>query len=396
MTRDDGAGEAARSPTGGSSEFLTGVFEAVAFPIFVKDRAFRFVLVNEALCALVGRTRAEVIGHTDFDLFEAREAEFFRRKDAEMFATGSDVVIDEEPITDAAGVHHVLATTKVPLRDVEGAPSHLVGIIHDITRLKAAEEELRLAKEGLEARVAERTRALEVAQAGLVRQERLAVLGKLAGGLAHQIRSPLATIRNAAFIIKHQVGVVAPDSDLARALAILDAEVVRANDFIADLLDYARVREPELAAIAVRDLVDATLAQLPLPPSITVSVDVPDLPSLLIDAGQVKGALFNLVRNAYEAMPEGGALSIDARRDGDAVVVSIGDTGAGVSDEVRERLFEPLVTTKQTGLGLGLVTAKTLIDNQGGSIACLPGLVGAGAHFEVRLPIVLAAPAAPC
>ena len=129
--------------------FLEQVVDLVAHPVFVKDREFRLVMVNRALCEMVGRARADVLGKTDFDIVPEEQARFFRLKDEEMFASGRDVVIDEESLTDARGVEHRLATTKVPMRSGDGAVTHLVGIIHDITSLKAAEAELRQKNEEL-------------------------------------------------------------------------------------------------------------------------------------------------------------------------------------------------------------------------------------------------------
>src|SRR5262249_6398104 len=157
---------------------------------------------NKALTDMVGFPLREMIGKTDYDFFPKSEADFFRAKDVEMFTHGATVTIDEERITDAAGKRHILATTKVPLRNAEGEVTHLVGIIHDITRLKEVEEELRLANETLENRVRERTNELTVAKDKLLTQERLAVLGQLAASLAHEIRNPLAAITNAAFVLR--------------------------------------------------------------------------------------------------------------------------------------------------------------------------------------------------
>src|SRR6185436_19340783 len=119
----------------------------IADPIFVKDRQFRFVLLNRALCTMVGYPREEMLGKTDYDFFPKEEADFFRQKDVEMFAIGEPVVIEAEPITDSSGRRHVLATSKAPLRDESGQITHVIGVIHEITRLKEAEDALRQANE---------------------------------------------------------------------------------------------------------------------------------------------------------------------------------------------------------------------------------------------------------
>lgn len=229
------------------ASFLLEILDLVAHPVFVKDRAFRFVFLNRALCTMVGYSRESMLGKTDYDFFPREEADFFRAKDVEMFESGSEVVIDEEPITDSRGTRHVLATTKVPLRDAEGGITHLVGIIHDITRLKDAEDALRQANADLERRVEERSAALAAVREDLHRKERLAVLGRLAGGVAHEIRNPLAAIRGAAQILARH----GPAGDVPAVVSIIQEEVGRADRIIGDLIDYARARPPARRPVAV-------------------------------------------------------------------------------------------------------------------------------------------------
>ncbi len=320
------------------------------------------------------------------------EADFFRQKDVEMFSTGSRVTIDEEPVTDAQGRRHVLATTKVPLRDAGGVVTHVVGIIHDVTRLKAAEDALLLANEGLERCVRDRTAALEAAQGKLVRRERLAVLGQLAGGLAHQIRNPLGAITNAAYVLQHRVG--EGDEDAARAVSIILAEAWQANRIITDLIDYARVRPPVRRPVSLRAIVERALASQVTPANVRVTLDVAPAPLVAVDPDQVRDALENLLRNAVEAMPLGGELRIRARVEpgrtpedaAGALVLTIADDGVGIPCDVQQTLFEPLVTTKPLGLGLGLTTTRALVENQGGTIT-FESAPGRGTSFEVTLPI---------
>jgi PAS domain S-box-containing protein len=364
-----------------SVEFLAAMIDHVAHPIFVKDRAFRFVLVNKALCDMVGVARADMLGKTDYDFFPATEADFFRHKDNELLQSGRTVEIDEEPITDAEGNQHILATTKVPFRNDQGDITHIVGIIHDITRMKHTEEALRHANERLEEHVLERSNALAAAQNELLRKERLAMLGHLAGGLAHELRNPLGAIQNAVALLRK--------SDLAplprQALAVIDEEVRRADSIIRDLLDYARVRPASPRDVPVQQLVEAALELEHVPEHVQVEITGDDEVIAAVDALQVQTALGNLVRNAFEAMPGGGTLAVDFSRVGDRVRIVVTDTGEGVREEVRDRLFEPLVTTKALGIGLGLSTAKSLIENQSGSLRYEDGRRG-GAAFVIDLP----------
>ncbi len=364
-----------------SVDFLAAIIDNVARPIFVKNRRFEFVLLNRAFADMAGHERDDMLGKTDYDFFATEEADFFRRKDMEMFSQEATVVIDEEPLTDSSGERHILATTKVPYRDETGRVTHLFGIISDITKIKLAEETLRDANEELERRVLERTAALADAQEELIRKERLAVLGQLAGGVAHQLRNPLGAIQNAAALLRH--GPL--DDEQAEVLGMIDEEVARADRTISALLDYARVRPPQARRVTMVDLVEEVLDQELVPESIELSIVASPTLEATIDSAQVQIALGNVVRNAVEAMPDGGRLSVKVLLVDDRVEVTVRDTGDGVLPDVVARLFEPLVTTKVDGSGLGLCTARNLIENQGGRIGYRPAKSG-GACFVVELP----------
>ncbi|MBI5543453.1 MAG: PAS domain-containing protein [Deltaproteobacteria bacterium] len=375
----------ALAPEGAGAEFLAAIVELVAHPIFVKDRQFRWVLLNRAFCEMVGHPRESLLGKTDYDFFPKEEADWFRAKDQEMFVSGAAVTVEEECITDASGVRHVLTTTKVPMRDSSGGVTHLVGIIHDISRLKAAEEALRLSNEQLEQRIVERTAALAVAQEELMRRERLALTGQLAGGFAHQIRNPLAAITNASYLMQRALGDT-PANQLRQPLEIILEEAWKANRIITTLLDNSRVPAPNRQSCRVSSLVEQALAKHPAPEAVSVVRELADVPPVLVDPHQIREALANLVCNALDAMPEGGTLAVEARCDGNAVVVAVSDTGPGIPPEQVDMLFRPLVTNKPQGLGLGLTTAQMLVENQSGTIAFVGG-TGTGARFEVRLPL---------
>ncbi len=388
---------------------LFAVLDHVAHAVFVKDRELRWVFLNEAAEKLMGFPREEMLGKTDHDYFPAVEADFFREKDLEMFRTGKAVVIEQEPLTDGQGEHHFLATTKTPLRNAAGEVTHLVGIIHDITRLVRAEEALRHANEELERRVAERTRALELAQEDLVRKERLAVLGRLAGGVAHQIRNPLGAIENAtALITRHSRD---PENPIFReSIRILQEESAHANRIVNDLVSYARVRTPVAQCVPLDETLRELVGSFKLPirivderdgapitgpvgrpgssrsQGVTIELTLLDVPDAFVDELQTHEALRNLIRNGVEATPKGGTLHVALdQADADFLRVVVQDEGAGIPEAVRSHMFEPLVTSKPTGLGLGLVTAQSLVTSQGGRIAW-SSHEGVGTRFEVFLP----------
>lgn len=373
----------------GQSRILRDILEYIADPIFVKDRSHRWVILNRAFCALVGRPASALLGKTDHDFFPPEQADFFHEKDKEVFQTGASVTIGEEPMLDALGRVHILRTTKVPVVTA-GRVTHIVGIIHDITHLKGVEEELRRANELLEQRVEERTRALQVARDALLREERLSVLGRLSGGVAHQIRNPLAAIRNATAVLRHRLGREG-DAGVAQALAIIDEEVTEANRIISDLLDYASIRPPRLADVEVTDLVEGALARASAPSDIVIRRELADGLRARIDGRQTRDALANVIRNGIDAVEgggeagEAGIVTLRTSGEGELVTLTVEDNGPGVAEAAVPLLFEPLVTTKSLGLGLGLATAKALIENQRGTIAYHPAPAG-GARFEIRLP----------
>jgi PAS domain S-box-containing protein len=360
------------------------ILDHIAHPVFVKDRQFRWVVFNRAAAEMCGWPREQMLGKTDFDFFPAPQAEFFRKIDEQMFQSGQMVHVPEELLTDSRGVTHVLSTTKVPLKDAAGTVTHLVGIIQDITRQKLAQDSLKSANEELEQRVQERTRQLELARDELLRKERLAVLGRVAGGLAHQIRNPLGAVLNAAALLKRYLRDV-PTPAAHQALQMLEEEAWAANRIISDLVDFARVRRGQPADVTVAQLVEQALASYPCPTNITVERRLGPA-SVRVDALQVTSALSNLIRNAVEAMPSGGALRIESSEDGSFEVIAVEDSGPGFESGIELQLFEPLVTTKPLGLGLGLTTARMMIEGQGGRLDIAQARPHA--RVEVRLPRV--------
>ncbi|MEO8877948.1 MAG: ATP-binding protein [Polyangiaceae bacterium] len=364
--------------------FLRQVIDHIAHPVFVKDRAGVWVFVNRAFCELLDVPHEEIIGKTDYDFLSKDEADFFHTRDVSLFTGEAKSFADETPYTDRHGVPHAIVSTKVPVLGPHGVITHLACVIHDVTDLKAAQQALHRVNAELEQRVEERSRALASAQLDLARKERLTALGALAGGVAHEIRNPLTSIKNAAYVLQRHLGKnVTPD--VSQALEIVHDEVRRANHIISELLDYARVQEPERRQVLVADLISAAIKACDVPAGVEVRTDAGS-DVVVVDATQVEAALSNLIRNSIEAMHGKGVITFETGPNGELSKVRVHDTGPGIAPEIASRLFEPLITTKASGLGLGLVTARTLVERQGGTLVYEAGR--RGACFGMSLPRV--------
>ena len=259
----------------------------------------------------------------------------------------------------------------------------------DISERKEADKKLKQFSEQLEQLVDERTQELREAQKQLILSEKLAALGQLAGGVGHELRNPLGVINNAIYFLK-EIQQNADDK-VIQYLNMIEKEVNNAEKIVKDLLDFARgTPSVDREWGSVPELVKNVLIQYPAPPSVEVTVNVAgDLPKYYADRRQMSQVLGNLVVNAYQAMPNGGQLTIISERSQDKdspfVLISIMDNGKGIAPEHMQRLFEPLFTTKPKGIGLGLATSKKYVEANAGRIE-VQSEPGKGSNFTVYLP----------
>jgi signal transduction histidine kinase len=256
----------------------------------------------------------------------------------------------------------------------------------EIAERKRAEEALKEYSERLEQMVEERTQELREAQERLIRQEKLAVLGQLAGGVAHELRNPLGAIKNATYFLNMVLEEAEPE--VKETLEILDREVVTSARIISSLLDFARPKAPIRRKVDVNNVVQDALSHTAVPESVEVVSELDEtLPTILADPDQLAQVFGSIILNDIQAMPQGGQMVIRSEvLSQDLVAVSIRDAGVGISEENLKKIFEPLFTTKAKGIGLGLALAKTIVEGHGGSIE-VESEVGKGSTFTVRLPL---------
>lgn len=272
------------------------------------------------------------------------------------------------------------------LKNGEGEPLYFITSIIDISKQKQAEQDLKKYSENLEEMINERTRELEDAQDQLLRKEKLAVLGKLAGGVGHELRNPLGAIKNAAYFIN--MALENPEPDVKEMVEIINKEVGRSEDIISSLLDFARPKSLTLRKGSVNSIILEALRRNPAPKSISVIENLEEsLPEIYMDSDKLLQVFSNIISNALQSIhEEKGILTITSMQPRPGwVAVSIADTGVGISEKNKEKLYEPLFTTKIKGIGLGMVVTKTIVETHGGRIDFLSE-EGKGTTFTVSLP----------
>lgn len=265
------------------------------------------------------------------------------------------------------------------VRDEQGRPRFVQGVAFDITEAKRAEQKVREAQETM------------------ARSERLAAIGQLAGGVAHDLRNPLGAIRNAWFYISKRMAgteVAKADPRVLKMSDLIDGELNRCAKIIGDLLDFARERAPYRVACPVATLVRESIAVVAKPsPAIAIDEVLPaDLPVPYLDVDQFRQVVVNLIQNAVEAVdPAKGRVTVRAgmRPDG-AIGLEISDDGKGIPKDIRARIFEPLFTTKSKGTGLGLSIVDAIVRRHGGRIE-LESELGQGTTFRIVVPLGRAA-----
>jgi len=279
--------------------------------------------------------------------------------------------------------------SRVPVssRDELGELSEAVNSMTE--SLGRAEKELKGWADSLEHKVEERSREIMRMEEQLRRSEKLASLGTLAAGVAHEINNPLTGILLYASILNDDKRL---DPALLPDVERVISETKRCASIVKDLLDFSRESLPKKEVIAIEAILDEVVTFFHKQPDFSAIVirkkyDT-DLPQILVDPGQIRQVFVNLVINAGHAMPHGGELDISTYRsaDGKYICAALKDTGEGISEENRARIFDPFFTTKAEGTGLGLSISYGIIENNGGTIE-VKSRVGEGATFIVMLPV---------
>jgi len=274
-----------------------------------------------------------------------------------------------------------------PYRTADNKIEGVVLAFVDIDRLKQGEAKLRARSEHLEDLVEERSRMLSNAT-------RLAAIGETAGMVGHDLRNPLQTIINTIHLAKEAMkanSASTPEKDprVESALETIREQADFMNKIVSDLQDYAKQAKPNFVEYDIQRLINDSLSSTPVPKSVQVSSSVETgFPKLSVDPGLLRRAFTNIITNALQAMPDGGKLKIRAWTSQNIAAVSFQDTGIGIPEDVKTKMFSPLFTTREKGVGLGLAVTKRLIESHKGEIKVFSKM-GEGTTLTVELPLDL-------
>jgi PAS domain S-box-containing protein len=327
------------------------------------------VYANQALLEALGyASLSEVAGrkYGEFILGADRSETQVRLRVA---ATGTRARASEERLVKKSGSQITVETAA--LRVVfDGEPAVMV-VGRDITERKKMESELQRAREAK------------------IRNEKLAAVGQLAAGVAHDLRNPLSAVRNAFHWIQKRVAPspLGEEPRVIQAIAIVDKELRACSGIVEELLDFARERPLNRQPTSLRALLGDAASIIRKPESTALAIQVGDnVPMLRLDPDQFRQVLVNLLQNAAEAMPDGGTVRASVQLAGELVVLEVIDEGVGIPEKNLEQIFEPLFTTRARGTGLGLAIVAAIVKRHGATIE-VASKVGAGTTFTVRMPI---------
>ena len=331
--------------------------------IWEMDVNGRYTYCSPQMEKLWGLNPLEMIGKSPFDQMpEDARAEIYQT--FVTMARDPKPLLLEVPAFDGQKNLIFLEVRGVPFFDKDGNLRGYRGISRDVTERWKAEKQLQ-------------------------DQERLAAIGATAGMIGHDIRNPLQAIIGELFLAKVTMD-QAPESEgkkeALESIEFVQSQIDYINKIVSDLQDYSRPLKPEFASAELTQEIKRTIDTITIPQGIKLSFMGTDIMYFRTDVTYIRRILTNLISNAIQAMPEGGNLTVLTNKTSNKISIVIQDTGVGIPEEIKLKLFTPLVTTKSKGQGLGLAVVKRLVDALNGSIA-VDSRVGEGTKFVVALPL---------
>jgi len=339
--------------------FLTGLFTKISEDRekSILDSKKRFEVKSKELEKIAGALRKKV---AENKYIKRTAMGYVEKKEAELLSVKEDL---EKQID--------------KLKKTQRSMFFMIEDLNDMST------QLKEARDNLEEKVKERTDELLSISKKLHRSERLAFLGKLAGSVTHELRNPLAVLKNAAYYLEKKSDDA--DKKILKYIDVIKKEIAAIDSVIDDVMGFAKTKPPKFEFINVKDIINDVLSMINVPRFIEIRKEFQDTPEIEVDRSQVTHAVVNIVNNAIIAMKGNGILIFRTFMDRDYVTIEIRDNGPGIPVEERNFIFEPLYSSRPKGTGLGLPIAKMMIENQKGIIEFISEL-GKGTTFRISLP----------
>ncbi len=271
------------------------------------------------------------------------------------------------------------------LKDASGNPVGFVAVVRDVTERKQMQEKLEEYSQQLEKMVEQRTKQLKNTQEQLVKSERLATIGQVAAMVGHDLRNPLTGISGAAYYLKMKLGPNA-EKKMLGMLEIIEKDIQYSSNIITDLMEYSREIKLELTETTPKSIIAESISLVQIPEKVQLANSTLNEPRIKIDFDKMKRVFANFIKNAVEAMPQEGKLTISSRASGNDVEFTFIDSGVGMTREVLEKIWTPFFTTKAKGMGLGLAICRRIIEAHQGRIS-VESIVGEGTTFTITIPV---------
>ncbi|MFB3889143.1 MAG: ATP-binding protein [Candidatus Bathyarchaeia archaeon] len=316
----------------------------------------RILRANPSVANLLGYAENELTGKTVYQLLTEEQTVNMLKSAAGKL----EIRNHETYMKTKLATQKPVAISISTIENKKGKTLGLILIIHDLTRRRQYEEKI-------------------------VKAERLATIGELAGMIGHDLRNPLTSIQGAAYYLKLKRA-KDPNGSEKEMLETIERSVEYSNKIIGDLLDYSREIRLETEETTPKTLVAKALADLPKPENINLIDHTREVPVLWVDTAKMMRVFINLLKNAFEAMPDGGTLTITSTETQGNAEIRLEDTGTGMTQETMSKVWTPLFTTKAKGMGFGLPICKRIVEAHGGRIH-VQSTLGEGTAFTVVLPL---------
>lgn len=340
--------------------YTKSILESTTSGVLSVDRDMRIVACNRAAAEIFGMDEEEIIGSK---LFELCRGDTDMCQQVKRVVDGERERVDTEmTLTNARGRVVPAAVSVAPHKDLGGGKLGAVVTIEDMTEIRDLTEQL-------------------------LRADRLAAMGELVAGVAHEVRNPLGTIRASIQLLEAEN---ADKNSIAELAPVVKQEIDRLDRVIKTLLDFGRPSKPVLAEVDLGAIIDDVVgftSRFARSSGVTIASQVDDkTPRVWADPERLKQVFINLIFNAVQAMPKGGRVDISVAPEDGFVRLVFRDEGAGIPADTIPKIWDPFFTTRPDGTGLGLAVVHRIVDEHSGYIA-VESEVGKGSTFTVRLPV---------